>query len=140
MISKHDVFTLPLPLEFSDLVSSPAPTAPAPERPYLNWRLSRADGDEAWVTAWHQDGLLLSARIEALEVVDPDAVEHLWRHRLTVHTYDASEEEIAFVSLDDVVGPLADLDIFPVFDDTVYLAADQCVEFVRGERQPDLLH
>jgi hypothetical protein len=142
MIVKNDLFTLPLPLE---IVEVPAATVPQyiapdePSRPYLDWKLRITDAGEAFVTRWHQDGLLLAAKVEALELVDDSVDDHLWRHRITVHTYDESDEEAAILCLDDVIGPLRDLDIFPIWDDFVHEAADQCVAFVHGQ-QGSLFH
>lgn len=143
---KQDLFTLPLPLDlYQPEVAAPQllPNllAAPPEPTYLDWRLWRShDKEESWITKWHQDGLLLSAKVEALDLINPDDDEHLWNHRVTVHSYDAQSEEVAIISLDEVQSPLYDLDIFPMLDDVVHALAEKCVEFVRGKRSSTLLH
>lgn len=134
-----NVSQLSLPLEF---YPAPQPTYVAlppvdiPPRPYLDWRMWH--GEEGWITRFHAGKLLITAKIEALELVNPDDTEHVWAHRITVHAFDGSDE-VAGVVLNDVVAPLNDLDIFPQFDELIHECADQCQAFVNGQPQ-NVLH
>ena len=142
MICKHDRFTLPLPLQF---VNNEAP-APRPFKrykapqvlahPLLNWEPYHGD-EEVWVARWHQDGALLTAKVEPIA---PDAsVPHLWRHRVSVKAY-IEDEVVADVMLDDVPAPLEDLDMSAIMDDIVYQCGEACIEATFGTRQQSFFH
>lgn len=141
MVSKDDHFTLSLPLQFAEIPTPRpayrAPSAPRPAHPYLDWR--QYHQEEAWIARWQQDGALLTAKIEAVEIVNPqDAAPHLWRHCVTVHAF-INGEEVA-VAEHSIEAPLADLDLLPVMDDVVYDCGAACLKVANGDRQQSLLH